>query len=128
MRERIGPYEHLCSVIHESMADAIRCAERGLGAIPGVKMQPYQGTTSQNEGLIVGFQINSRKRWRLDYESSVNPSKNRDPWGPHVNEENFELPKHEAKTVHRIAKPALSGVLQVFLQCKKWTAAGNVPK
>jgi hypothetical protein len=128
MREKIGPYENLCLIVHESIADAIRCAEKSLGVLPGTRMQPYEGTTKENEGLIVGFKLNNRKRWRLDYESTVDPSKNREPWGPHVNEENFELPKHEAKVVHRIAKPAVGGELQVFLQCKKWTAAGKVPK
>jgi hypothetical protein len=90
-------------------------------------MQPYWGTTRQNEGLIVGWKL-ERKRWRLDYEAAVNPEHGREPWGPHINEENFELPKPLAKVVHRIIKPAIGGEMQVFLQCKKWTAAGNVEK
>jgi hypothetical protein len=127
MLTKTGRYENLCVTIHESIPDAIRCAERSLGIVPGQKMQPYWGTTRENEGLIVGWKL-ERKRWRLDYEASVDPSKEREPWGPHINEENFELPKHLAKVVHRIAKPTLGGELKVFLQYKKWTTAGNVDK
>lgn len=128
MREKIGLYECLCPTVHGSIAEAIRCAEAGLGIVPGQKMQPYWGTKSDNEGMIVGWQDGRRRRWRLDYEHAVDPTKNRDPWGPHINEENFDLPKHLAKTLHRIERPALGGETKVFLQWKKWTAAGSVEK
>ena len=115
-RERVCPHKH------ETIGEAIRCAERNLGVAAGQKLHPYWGTTRQNEGLIVGWQIGSRQRWRLDYEAGASGK------GPHVNEENFELPAHLAKTVHLIERPAISGELMVFLQCKKWTAAGSVDK
>jgi hypothetical protein len=70
----------------------------------------------------VGWQVDARRRWRLDYDGSENGK------GPHVNEENFELAPHLAKTVHLISKPAISGELTVFLQYRKWTSAGNVEK
>ena len=114
--------------VHATIVDAIRCAEKSLGISPGQKMQPYWGTMNDNSGLIVGWQCSSRKRWRLDYESRVRPGVNRQPRGPHINEENFELPPHLAKTVHLIEKPSLGGDLKVFLQWKKWTAAGQVDK
>ncbi len=107
---------------HYTIPDAIRCAERNLGVVRGQKLHPYWGTTRQNEGLIVGWSVSSRQRWRLDYDSKVGGK------GPHVNEENFELPPHLAKIVHLIERPAISGELMVFLQYKKWTSAGNFDK
>ncbi len=101
------------------MAEAIRCAERNLGVAAGAKLQPYWGSTRENHGLIVGWQLSGRQRWRLDYDETK---------GPHINEENFNLPPHLSKTVHMIPRPAISGELMVFLQHKKWTAAGNVDK
>jgi hypothetical protein len=126
MIKKTGIYENLCDTIHPTIPDAIRCAERSLGIASGQKMQPYWGSTNQNEGLIVGWKL-GRKRWRLDYEHDVD-KKERESWGPHINEENFELPKHLAKVVHRISKPVLGGELMVFRQYRKWTSAGNVEK
>jgi len=114
--------ERKCKVLHPTMPDAIRCAERNLGIAPGQKLQPYWGTTSQNAGMIVGWQVSPRKRWRLDYDASPGGK------GPHINEENFDNPPHLAKTAHLIARPAISGELQVILQQKKWTSAGSVEK
>jgi hypothetical protein len=114
--------EKVCPHTHDTIAEAIRCAETNLGVKPGQKLHPYWGTTKQNEGMIVGWLINPRQRWRLDYDASSGDKR------PHVNEENFELPPHLAKTVHLIRRPTLSGELMVFLQCKKWTAAGSVDK
>jgi len=114
--------ERTCPHDHHSIAEAIRCAERSLGVVPGQKLQPYWGTTRQNQGLIVGWQISSRRRWRLDYDPSPGGK------GPHINEENFEMPSHLAKTAHLIPRAALSGELMVFLQCRKWTSAGGVSK
>jgi hypothetical protein len=114
--------ERECPHRHATIAEAIRCAQKNLGVKPGQKLRPYWGTTSQNAGLIVGWQIGPRKRWRLDYDAELGGK------GPHVNEENFELPRHLQKTVHLIDPPALSGELMVYLQCKKWTTAGDVEK
>jgi hypothetical protein len=85
-------------------------------------MQPYWGTMKHNQSTIVGWKVNPQKRWRLDYDSAPGGK------GPHINEENFELESHEAKTVHLIEPSTLSGPLLVELQWKKWTAAGEVDK
>ena len=122
MTTNSGSREQVCPHTHETIAKAIRCAERSLGIAPGQKLHPYWGATKQNEGLIVGWQVSGRQRWRLDYESGAAGK------GPHVNEENFELPAYLAKTVHLITRPALSGDLMVFLQYRKWTSAGSVDK
>ena len=114
--------ERLCEKRHQSMSEAIRCAEKNLGIGPGQKLQPYWGTTNQNAGLIVGWQVSPRKRWRLDYDARPGGK------GPHINEENFEMPAYLAKMAHLIARPAISGELQVIIQQQKWTRAGNVEK
>jgi len=114
--------ERTCPHLHQSISEAIRCAESNIGIEPGQKLRPYWGTTCQNAGLIVGWQLSPRTRWRLDFEAGATGK------GPHVNEEDFRRDDHLAKVVHLIARPAISGELMVFLQCKKWTAAGNVEK
>lgn len=119
---RLSKNERICPTLHVTIADAIRCAEKNLGIKPGQKLQPYWGTTRENEGLIVGWQNGTRLRWRLDYEPGANGD------GPHINEENFAQPKHLQKMRHKIERPPLSGELMCILQWKKWTAAGNVDK
>jgi hypothetical protein len=114
--------ERECRQPHATIAEAIRCAEQNLGIRPGQKLRPYWGTTKGNSGLIVGWQLDTRRRWRLDYAPGAEGK------GPHVNEENFTLPAHLQKVVHRIDRPAISGELQVLLQQRKWTAAGAVEK
>lgn len=114
--------------VHATIAEAIRCAERNLGVARGEKLQPYWGSMQNNAGLIVGWQCGSRRRWRLDDEYQVREGVSREPWGPHINEENFELPAHLAKTVHLIEKPTLGGDIRVFRQWRKWTSAGDSEK
>src|SRR5262249_23256700 len=103
-----------------SILDAIRHAEEGLGC-SNIPLQPYWGTTAENLGLIVGFQINSRKRWRLDYDNEK---------GVHVNEENFDAPVSRQKITHKvIAVGTLTRDLQVRLQWQKWTSgAFDIPE
>ena len=103
--------ERPCPHKHDTILDAIQCAERNLG-VRGIRLQPYWGSTTQNAGLIVGFQLTSRIRWRLDYDATR---------GIHVNEEHFDRPPHLQKVVHIVGIPAISGELQVFLQHRKWT-------
>lgn len=38
------------------------------------------------------------------------------------------MPRHLQKVAHLIDPPAVSGELMVFLQCRKWTSAGDVEK
>jgi hypothetical protein len=114
--------ERVCPHAHPTIADAIRCAQSSMGIVLGQKLRPYWGTTKYNAGLIVGWQTSSRKRWRLDYDVKLGGK------GPHVNEENFEMPPHLQKVCHLIDPPAVSGELMVYLQWKKWTSAGDVEK
>jgi hypothetical protein len=122
MTTQTTPRERICPHTHYSIADAIRCAEKNLGILPGQKLDPYQGTTRENEGLIVGWQVSSRKRWRLDHDPKPGGK------GPHVNEENFEVEQHLSKVVHLIPESLIAPGIQVNLQWKKWTAAGKVRK
>ncbi|HVG20071.1 MAG TPA: hypothetical protein VNI02_13555 [Blastocatellia bacterium] len=105
--------EKPCNKPHSSIPEAIRHAEEGLGCRQ-MPLQPYWGTTKENLGLIVGFQLNNRKRWRLDYD---------DKKGAHVNEENFDAPISQQKVVHKInGIGSIAGDLQVRLQWRKWTS------
>lgn len=114
--------ERTCPRLHETIQDAIRCAEANLGIQPGQKLRPYWGTMKMNAGLIVGWKVDERTRWRLDYEPGAAGK------GPHVNEEDFSRDPHRAKVVHLIAPPALAGEARVYYQWKHWTAAGDVEK
>jgi hypothetical protein len=105
--------ERSCNVVHFSIVDAIRHAEEGLGC-RGQHLERYWGTTKENIGLVVGFQLNSRKRWRLDYDVKKRI---------HVNEENFDLPESQQKTVHSVqGVGTITGDLQVRLLWQKWTS------
>ena len=114
--------ERICPHLHESIQDAIRCAEASIGIQPGQKMQPYWGTMRMNSGLIVGWKIGNLTRWRLDYEPGA------DGKGPHINEEDFRRDPHLAKVVHLIRRPAIAGEARVYYQWKHWTAAGDIAK
>jgi hypothetical protein len=114
-----GSREKDCGQIHLSIEDAIAHARRNLG---GMDIEPFWGTMRMNESWVVGYQISSRRRWRLDFDP--NPNKL-----VHVNEENFDLPPHLQKVVHRV-QPAsftqggipIGNDTQVKLYWKKWTS------
>jgi hypothetical protein len=108
-----------CGQIHLSIEDAISHARRNLG---GIDIEPYWGSMTANEHLVVGYQVTSRRRWRLDFDP--NPNKL-----VHVNEENFDRPPSQQKVIHRV-QPAsftsggvpLGNDTQVKLYWKKWTS------
>jgi hypothetical protein len=103
-----------CGQIHLSIEDAIVHAEKNLGSFrqPADK---YMGTLRNNSHLVVGFQLSSRKRWRLDFDPD--PKKNK--W-VHVNEENFDAPLSQQKVIHLVA--TLRSDTQVRLYYNKWTS------
>lgn len=122
-----------CGQVHGSIEEAIVHARKNLGAratgAHGVlDVEPYWGTMgSTNVGWVVGYKISSRKRWRLDFDP--------DPFKlVHVNEENFEQPKHQQKVVHRV-RPSkfdergqpLDNDTQVRLYWRKWTTRYGFP-
>ncbi len=122
-----------CGREHLSIEDAIVHARQNLGAraLPGQSVQdiePYWGTMgSSNVGWVVGYLISPRRRWRLDFDPD--PSKL-----VHVNEENFDRPKHLQKVIHRV-KPVKFDALgrpiendtQVRLYWRKWTTRYGFP-
>lgn len=122
-----------CGREHLSIEDAIVHARQNLGAraLPGQSVQdvePYWGTMgSSNAGWVVGYLISPRRRWRLDFDPD--PSKL-----VHVNEENFDRPKHLQKVIHRV-KPVKFDALgrpiendtQVRLYWRKWTTRYGFP-
>jgi len=107
--------ERDCGSQHLSLVDAIRHAEQNLRC-QHLRLEPYWGTTVENLGQVVGFQLSSRKRWRLDYDIKK---------GVHVNEENFDASPSNQKVVHRVI--GTSSDLQVRLQWRKWTSGADMP-
>jgi hypothetical protein len=76
-------------------------------------MIPYWGSMRANNHLVVGFQLSSRKRWRLDFDPS--PDKL-----VHVNEENFDSTPGHQKIVHKVE--GQTNDTQVLLYYHKWTS------
>lgn len=111
--------ERPSGLIHNSIRDAIRHAEERLQC-RGSRMSAYWGRMPDNHQYIVGFEVNARKRWRLDYD----PGK-----GMHVNEENFDAAFPDQKILHPISGGERTGFMQVLLQWRKWTSgATSIPE
>jgi hypothetical protein len=107
-----------CGQIHLSIQEAIRHAEENLGT-RYIRLEPFWGTMRMNLGLVVGYKLNDRKRYRLDYA----PDK-----GAHVNEENFEnVSPSKQKICHPIQLGPRTAEYQVTLQWRKWTSRYNMP-
>jgi hypothetical protein len=64
----------------------------------------------------VGFEVDARKRWRLDYD----PGK-----GMHANEVNFDAAFPDQKILHPISGGERTGFMQVLLQWRKWTSGAT---
>jgi hypothetical protein len=116
------PRERDCGVWHDTIEEAITHAERNLNC-SRIRMQPYRGTTPQNQGVVVGWALSARKRWRLDYSNT--PGINGEPpkW-VHVNEENFDAPPGWQRIVHRVNNMRFD---QVGLYYRKWSSRFNSP-
>ncbi len=112
--------EKECGKIHETIQEAIRHTRLNLGAKPEfggewLDGQPVWGRLSSVNLLhVVGWQISTRRRWRLDYSPSQ---------GVHVNEENFET---SSKIIHRIDS-RLATEDMVRLMWRKWTSRFTRP-
>lgn len=126
-------YEVECDQVHLSIEDAIAHARRNLGARANsahgvLDVEPYWGTMgSTNVGWVVGYLITSRRRWRLDFDPR--PDKL-----VHVNEENFDKPRHLQKVIHKVKPAKFDGLgnpiendTQVRLYWRKWTSRYGVP-
>lgn len=120
-----------CGQEHPTIEHAIAHARTNLGARATVAhgvldVEPYWGTMgSSNVGWVVGYLISSRKRWRLDFDPD--PSKL-----VHVNEEDFDRPRHLQKVIHRVwlkdkLGPLMKNDTQVRLYWRKWTSRYGFP-
>ncbi|HLK66126.1 MAG TPA: hypothetical protein VKU19_21980 [Bryobacteraceae bacterium] len=104
--------ERNCGIRHITIEEAIIHAEQSLGSFRK-PAEPYWGTMRGNSTLVVGFQLSSRKRWRLDYD----PNPANEKW-VHVNEENFDASPSDQKIVHLVDN---KNYIQVDLYYRKWT-------
>ena len=109
--------ERDCGTLHITIEEAIIHAEQNLKC-SRIPMQPYRGTTKENQGVVVGWALSPRKRWRLDY--SDRPGEHGEPpkW-VHVNEENFDALPGWQKVVHRVDNRKFD---QVALYYRKWSS------
>lgn len=118
-----------CGIVHDSIEEAIVHAERNLG-IFRTTAAPYWGTTKFGEGSVVGWQVNSAKRYRLDYAHSYETenlkaakwsgtSTLKGTQGVHVNEENFQDPLDRARP--KICHPTRASLLWATTYWRKWT-------
>jgi hypothetical protein len=84
-----------------------------------IPMMPYRGTTPENLGVVVGWAISPRRRWRLDYSDKLGANGESPKW-VHVNEEDFDRPPGLQKIVHRVNNRSF---LRVSLYYRKWGSA-----
>jgi hypothetical protein len=115
--------ERDCGMWHESIEEAIVHAERNMNC-SRIPMMAYRGTTPENLGVVVGWALSPRKRWRLDYSERPGPTGEPPRW-VHVNEEDFDRPFGLQKVVHRVNSRSF---LQVSLYYRKWGSAFGSPR
>ena len=63
---RSTPREVWCGQVHSGIEEAIVHAERNLG-MRGKAAEPYWGTMRFTDSVVVGWKVNERKRYRLDF-------------------------------------------------------------
>jgi hypothetical protein len=115
MPDDVENRERPCGKTHPTIDDAIHHARLNLG---GQDVEPYWGGMGTiNPGRVVGYQVTSRRRWRLDFD----PEK-----GVHVNEENFDALPSQQKVVHRVDLAGAND-MQVRLMWNKWTSRYGTP-
>jgi hypothetical protein len=109
--------ETSCGVLHIDIASAIEHAERNLG-FWRQPAEEYRGTLKSNAGIVVGYQVGTRRRWRLDFDPRHGN------W-VHVNEEDFTVSKAQQKVIHRVDSISYH---QVDLYYRKWTSQHGLPR
>ena len=124
-----GPREIWCGQRHFSIEEAIVHAETNL-EMRGKPAEPYWGTMRFTNSVVVGWQVNDRKRYRLDYAHAfAEENQEAAKWagtkqlkgsqGVHVNEENFVDPKR--KDGSRICHPTEASLQWAETYWNKWT-------
>jgi hypothetical protein len=123
-----GPREIWCGIDHSSIEEAIVRAELNLG-MRGREARAYWGTMRFTD-YVVGWQLNDRKRYRLDYAHAFSEENEKAAkWagtkrlkgsqGVHVNEENFDDPKD--KGVSKVCHPTEASLQRADTYWSKWT-------
>jgi hypothetical protein len=115
--------EQTCGIMHYAIDDAIEHAEKHLGCWR-MPMEPYRGTTRENQDVVVGWKLSSRKRWRLDFSDKPDFPGAPPKW-VHVNEENFDAPPGFQKIVHLVDNQNFE---RVRLYYHKWTTRFGYPR
>jgi hypothetical protein len=124
-----APREVWCGQVHSSIEEALVHADRNLG-MRGKTAEPYWGTMRFTDSMVVGWQLNDKKRYRLDFahefakENSAaaswsGTSQLKGSQGVHVNEENFDDPKHSG--VSKVCHPTEASLQWADTYWSKWT-------
>ncbi len=123
------PREVWCGHLHSSIEDAIVHAERNLG-MRGQPTEPYWSTMRFTDSYVNGWQINPRKRYRLDFAKDfAEENRKAAVWsgtphlkgtqGVHVNEENFDNPVNSG--VSKVCHPTEASLQWADTYWNKWT-------
>jgi hypothetical protein len=124
-----APREVWCGQVHSSIEEAIVHAERNLG-MRGKPAEPYWGTMRFSDSVVVGWKVNDRKRYRLDFAKDFaqenqaaakwsGTSQLKGSKGVHVNEENFDDPQNRG--VSKVCHPTEASLQWADTYWNKWT-------
>ena len=123
------PREIWCGQVHTTIEEAIVHAETNLG-MHGKQAEPYWGTMRFTDSVVAGWKVNDRKRYRLDFTPSfekenleaakwAGTTQLKGAKGVHVNEENFDNPKHPS--ISRVCHPTEASLQRADTYWNKWT-------
>jgi hypothetical protein len=126
---RQSPREVWCGHLHSSIEDAIVHAERNLG-MRGQPAEPYWGTMRFTDSYVNGWQVNAKKRYRLDFAKNFTEENRKAAvWsgtphlkgtqGVHVNQENFDDPLNPG--VSKVCHPTEASLQWADTYWNKWT-------
>jgi hypothetical protein len=120
-----------CGIMHASIEEAMVHAEKNLGFRNAkgelvAKLEPLLGTMF-GDGTVVGWQVGTRKRFRVDFEPDFSKKNaeaarkkngiNKGTQGVHVNEENFTR-----NMKPKICHPTESSLLLAEHLWKRWSS------
>lgn len=119
-----------CGQLHGNIHEAMMHAELNLGMDKIPNPEAYWGTMRFTESYVNGWKLNDKKRYRLDFAMNFEEENRKAAsWsgtphlkgtkGVHINEENFQDPKHPG--VSKVCHPTEASLQWAETQWRKWT-------
>lgn len=131
-KRQLEQKEYSCGIMHGSLEEAMVHAEQSLGFRDAqgnlvVKLEPLLGGTLFSTGTVIGWQVGSQKRYRVDFEkdfaaknteaAAKKSGVNKGTQGVHVNEEDF------TRSVRpKICHPTESSLMIAELLWRRWSS------